>query len=116
MKRNKTLLVLLDIIGYLLLFFFFLFLFNFLFTIDYSVSSISPSLRTAKDLFILRVRKALVIPFSLFLTSTLDFLAVKKLLIKLKIDRCGKVIFMSCVVLSFILLISLIILYNLFPL
>lgn len=112
----KKISVLIDIIGYLFLFFILWFLFNFLFTMDYSVSAIPPLLRGESDLVILKVRKVLVVCLSFFVTTMVDFMAVKKLLVKLKINKYEKYIFFLFLGLSIILLGVFIVFYNMYPL
>lgn len=116
MKTNKNLSVFIDIVIFIILFLFLWFLFSFIFTMDYSVSAIPPSLRSEGDLLILKLRKILIFSLSLFVTSIVDFMGINKFLVKLKIGKYKKWFFISCLILSLILLLSLIIFYNMFPL
>ena len=112
----KKISILIDIIGYLFLFLILGFLFNTFFTMDYSVSAVPPLLRDNSDLVILKIRKILVVILNFFVTTTVDFMAVKKLLIKLKINKYEKIIFFLFLGLSIILFVMLVVFYNMYPL
>ena len=109
MKFKQILCSLLNIVVFIILLIFSYFVFRTIVTLDLAVSSIAFLERTEFELMLINIRKIIAIILSFFFTCVVDFKFIKRILVKLKIDKFNKIIFITFVSITALLFIGLLV-------